>query len=73
MRYFKSNKEKDAPTVEISKEEARHLLDGWWKEDALNDIFKNDRAFRLFTAYVDVWTMSDDGLVPMPGFYGTVG
>lgn len=73
MQYFKKYKENEAVVMEITKEEAKHTLEGWWHEDALKDIFENDRAFRLYTAYADVWTKNDEGLVPMAGFYGIVG
>ena len=58
---------------EITKEEARKHLSGFWRKDALDDIFKNDKAFRLYTPYRDIWTMTDDGKVPVAGFYGIVG
>lgn len=73
MRYFKQYKEDGAVAIEIGKEEAKHNLEGWWKQDALDDIFGNEKEFRLYTPYVDVWTQNEQGLVPMPGFYGTVG
>lgn len=55
---------------EISKEEARLRLDDNWSKEALDDIFNNNKAFRLYTGWRDIWTVSDDGLVPQPGFYG---
>lgn len=58
---------------EISKERARELLEGCYIADAVADVFDNDKAFRLRTPYRDIWTKTDDGLVPMPGFYGVVG
>lgn len=73
MRYFKMYKCGEQEAVEITKDEARRTLTGHWDEKALKDIFDNDRGFRLFTPYAEVWTMSDDGLVPMAGFYGIVG
>ena len=73
MRYFKQYKDKDAEAVEITREEAKRTLEGWWQEDCLTDIFENNREFRLYTAYSTVWTQTDDGLVPIAGFYGIVG
>lgn len=73
MKYFKQYKEAGAKAFEITKAEARNTLDGHWTEESLDDIFDNNREFQLFTPYANVWTMSDEGLVPMPGFYGTVG
>ena len=72
MKYFKQYKG-ESDKIEITKEEARHTLDGWWKEKCLNDIFDNEKGFRLYTAYAIVWTETDDGKVPMAGFFGTVG
>ena len=72
MRYFKQYKANGA-VKEITKEEARKSLFGYWKEESLEDIFSNNRAFRLFTPYADYWTQTEDGAVPMAGFYGTVG
>ncbi len=72
MKYFKTYKYK-AETKEITREEARTTLDGYWKEEALNDIFNNSKSFRLFTPYSEVWTKTDDGTVPIAGFYGIVG
>lgn len=69
MKYFKQYKDAGAQPVEVTKEEAKRTLEGWWEQKALDDMFDNDKAFRLFTAYVDVWT-NDDGKVPMAGFYG---
>lgn len=73
MKYYKQYKEKDAEAEEITKKEAKHLLEGWWKQEALDEIFDTEKGFRLFTPYVEVWTETDDGKVPMAGVYGTVG
>lgn len=72
MRYFKQYKDADH-SEEITKEEARYLLEGWWHETMLDEIFDNNGGFRLYTAYVDVWTEDDQGRVPIAGFYGVVG
>lgn len=72
MRYFKKYKDRET-SIEITKEEARENLTGYWKEEALEDIFSNDKGFCLYTPYADIWTMTEDGAVPMAGFYGTVG
>lgn len=71
MTYFKQYKD-ESEKREITKEEAKRILSGWWNEDALDDIFDNDIEFRLWTPYTDVWTMTEDGKVPIAGFYGTV-
>lgn len=72
MKYYKKYKEQNATAFEITKEEAKGTLNGWWHEDAVNDIFENERQFRLYTPYADVWTKGDNGMVPMPGFYGVI-
>ncbi len=72
MKYFKLYKEPDTKEFEITKEEAKRTLEGWWKQEYLDDIFNNGKAFRLYTPYSEVWTRSDDGLIPMAGFYGIV-
>lgn len=58
---------------EISKDRARFLLEGAYEKEAVNDIFDNNRSFRLQTMTRDIWTQTDDGLVPIAGFYGIVG
>ena len=68
MRYFKEYKKDGATAFEITKEEARQTLEGYWKKEALDDIFNNEKAFSLFTPFSYVWTKTDDGLVPM--FFG---
>lgn len=70
MKYFKQYKEINAIPFEITKEEARKTLDGYWIEDAINDMFENNRQFRLFTPFSTVWTMDENGKIPMAGFYG---
>lgn len=73
MKYFKKYKEANAMTTEITKEEARHTLEGWWTDESLEDIFINERQFRLYTPFCTIWTQDEDGSAPMPGFYGIVG
>lgn len=70
MRYYKQYKEINATPFGITKEEARKTLEGYWIEDAVKDIFENDRQFRLFTPFFTVWTKDENGKVPMAGFYG---
>ena len=72
-KYFKQYKEAGAKPEEVTKEEARRTLERWWQDEALNDIFENDRGFRLYTPFSEVWTMDDDGTVPEAGYYGIVG
>lgn len=72
MKYFKQYRGEDE-VKEIAKEEAKHYLEGWWKDDALEDIFANNKAFRLWTPYCEIWTETEDGRVPMAGYYGIVG
>lgn len=70
MRYYKQYKEINATPFEIAKEEARKTLEGYWIKDAVNDMFENNRQFRLFTPFSIVWTMDENGNIPMAGFYG---
>ena len=72
MRYFKEYKKDGATAFEITKEKARQTLEGYWKEEALDDIFNNEKPFRLFTPFSYVWTQTEDGLVPQPGFFGVI-
>lgn len=72
MKYFKQYKD-EAKGFEITKEEARNALEGHWDKEMLDDIFCNNKGFRLYTPFSEIWTVSDDGLVPMAGFYGIVG
>lgn len=70
MRYFQKYKEPNATEFEITKKEAKRILEGNWKQEMLEDIFENDKSFRLFTMFSVIWTMDENGLVPVPGFYG---
>lgn len=70
IKYYKQYKEINVIPFEITKEEARKTLEGYWIEDAMKDIFENDRQFRLFTPFSTVWTKDENGKVPMAGFYG---
>ena len=70
-KYFKKFKD-EGEAFEITKEQARETLDGYWTKESLDDIFDNDKAFRLFTPYSFVWT-NQDGTVPMAGWFGIVG
>lgn len=74
MKYFHKykvhGKQSSIPSREITKEEAREWLDGHFNPEQLDEIFSKEKAFRLYTPYAFVWTQTDDGLVPMAGFYG---
>ena len=74
MRYFSLRHGENEP-MEISKDEARFLLEGCYKKEFVDEILSagEDKGFRLRTPYRDVWTKTDEGLVPIAGFYGTVG
>lgn len=73
MRYFKQYKEAGEKPFEVTKEEAAETLAGYWNAESLKDIFDNDRCFRLWTPFSEVWTQTDNNMVPMPGFYGVAG
>ena len=70
MKYYMMHKEPDAEAVEITKEEARNILDGNWSKEALDDIFDQGLMFRLYTLCSEVWSQSDDGKVIEEGIYG---
>ena len=72
MKYFTAI-HGETHTSEISKEEAQHYLEGAYIKEAVDDIMNNDKSFRLRTPYRDIWTVTDEGLIPMAGFYGIVG
>lgn len=72
MRYLSTIKG-ETEVEELSKERARFLLEGWYIKEAVDDIFENNRGFRLQIPTREIWTKTDDGLVPMPGYYGIVG
>lgn len=56
--------------VEITKEKAKDYLEVAYIKSAVDDIIDNEKAFRLRTPFRDVWTMTNDGMLPMAGFYG---
>lgn len=70
MKYFKVYKEAGAKAVEITKEDASRTLGRWWKQTFLDDMFERDLMFRLYTPFAEVWTQTDDGMIPEAGFYG---
>lgn len=72
IKYYKLYKGTQFAPQEVTKEEARKTLEGYYKAEALDDIFDNGKGFRLATAYSEIWT-SKNGFVPMAGFYGIVG
>ena len=70
MKYFKRYKNKEVNEhFEVTEEQARLTLEGYWKEDFLDDIFKNKKQFRLYTPFAYIWTV-ENGMMPMPGFFG---
>lgn len=72
MRYL-SRMHLDDEVKELTADEARRLLEGFYKQKFVRDLFKNGTAFRLFTRYREIWTVDEQGRVPVAGFYGTVG
>lgn len=73
MMYFKRFKGEGRSIIEVTKKQAKETLFGYYKDEFLDDVFDNNRAFRLETSFSEVWTMDDDGLTPIAGFYGVVG
>lgn len=72
MKYL-SRVKGEKEIEELSRERARLLLERIYEKDAVDDIFDNDRGFCLQTMTREIWTQTDDGLVPQPGFYGIIG
>ena len=56
--------------MQITKEEARAFLEYAYIKTAVDDVIDNEKAFRLWTPFRDVWTMTEDDMIPMAGFYG---
>ena len=69
MKYFSTIKG-EMKVEELTKERAKFLLEGCYKKSAVNDIFNNERSFCLQTMTRTIWTQTDNGLVPIPGFFG---
>lgn len=72
MRYFSVILE-TGEEQELTAERARFCLKGQYKDDFVDEIIDKKQGFRLRTAYREIWTKTDDGLVPIAGWYGTVG
>ena len=72
MKYysrFKGEKEVE----ELTKERTQFLLERYYTKEFVDDVIDNERGFRLQTIMREIWTETDDGLVPIAGFYGIVG
>ena len=72
MKYFSVIHE-TGKVEELTAEEARFCLKGQYKGAFVDEIIDTEQGFRLRTRYRDIWTKTDEGLVPIAGFYGTVG
>lgn len=73
MIKYKSIVHGENDVEELTKERTRFLLKGCYKEEAVDDLIDNEKGFYLRTMTRDIWTETEDGLVPLPGFYGVVG
>ena len=69
MEYYTMLHTEHEP-MQITKEEARHFLEYCYIKEAVDDVIDNEKAFHLWTPFRDVWTKTEDGLVPIAGFYG---
>lgn len=69
MKYY-SQVKGEKEVEELTKERARFLLEGCYIKEAVDDVIDNEKGFRLQTITRDIWTETEDGLVPIPGFYG---
>ena len=68
MKYY-SQVKGEKEVEELTKERTRELLARCYKEEAVNDWIDNEKAFRIQTMFRTIWT-DNNGLVPMPGFFG---
>lgn len=59
----------DGVAEDLTKEQARSILEGSYKKAFVKDIIDNEKGFRLHTPTRIIWT-EKDGLVPVAGFYG---
>ena len=73
MKYY-TKMHTESEEMQITKDEARIFLEETLDDfDTINDVINNEKPFRIHTSVRNIWTMTDDGLVPMPGFYGICG
>lgn len=72
MKYL-SSVHGEQEVEELTKERVRFLLGNVYIPECVADIMDNDKQFRLRTPVRTIWTQTDDGLVPIPGFLGIVG
>lgn len=70
MKYCKMFREPGSEYFEISKEEARQTLEGYYNTDCLDRIFNDGLTFRLPTPFSVLWAETDDGKILIPDFYG---
>ena len=68
MKYFASTV--DGVTEEVSADKARFILEGRYRKDCVDDLFDNEKSFRLQGLLRTVWTETEDHLSPIPGFFG---
>lgn len=71
MKYMSMVKG-ETQVEEITEERARFLIENCYIKEFVDDLFDNHRCFRLQTMTRTIWTKTDDGLVPMPGFLGVI-
>lgn len=69
MKYFTKAHTEHEPT-QITKEQARHYLERSYVKEAVDEVIDNEKQFQLWTPYRVVWTMDENGLTPIAGFYG---
>lgn len=69
MKYY-TRMLTEETTSEITKEQARFYLEGAYIKEHVSYVIDEEKSFRLKTPYRVIWTKTDNGLVPMAGFYG---
>lgn len=69
MKYF-TRMHTEQEETQITKEQARHYLEGSYNKEAVDDVIDNGKSFQLWTPFRVIWTEDEKGLIPMAGFYG---
>lgn len=70
--YYRSAENIKKEKFLIDKEEARKYLSTTYDPEFIDTIIDEGKSFQLYTPYRVIYT-EDNGLVPMPGFYGICG
>ncbi len=55
MKYFVIDKS-NGKTEEIPKEKAMEILEGWWNQPLIQDIFTHNKLFKLYTPFSVIYS-----------------